>query len=89
MLIEYIMHRFQWDTVWYAGMPSFWQSITNRRGGRFHVGQWTGPQLDLVCLKRCKTNEEAEKWLSPEGRTIFLATILAILKYYYIKNKGD
>ena len=38
-------------------------------GPRWHVGVWTGPQLDLVCLKGCETNEEANVWLSPGGWT--------------------
>jgi len=38
-------------------------------GPRWHVGVWTGPDSDLVCLKDCNTKEEAERWLSPGGWT--------------------
>lgn len=86
MITEYIMHRFNWDAIWYAGMQTFRKSLFNNRGGRFHLGKWSGPQFDLLCLKRCKTNKEAEVWVSPGGRTILLAAVLAILKYYYLKN---
>lgn len=38
-------------------------------GPRWHVGVWTGPDRDLVCLKACATSDEAERWLSPGGWT--------------------
>jgi len=51
--------------------------------GRWHVGTWTGPQHDLLCLKKCATNAEAEKFLSPGGPTILLAALVALIKAWY------
>ena len=57
-----------------AGFDSLWFC-----GGWF-AGVWTGPQRDLICVKKCDTNQEAEIWLSPEGDTPEDATRLALEK---------
>ena len=84
MITEYMMHRFGWADICYFGPRTFFQSL--KWGERWHIGVWTGPQNDLLCLKPCKTNEECEIWLSPGGTTIKLAMIGAISKYLYLKK---
>lgn len=54
------------DALWYTGC--------------WFAGTWTGPQHDLICVKTCRTNEEAEIWLSPEGKTPEEAARLAVAK---------
>lgn len=79
MLAEYLMHSFGWDTVW---CPSHWSFLKNLLlGDRYRVGVWTGPDKDLLCLKKCATKEEAERWLSPGGVTMGVAFLKAMLKY--------
>jgi len=63
------LHKHNWCDIWYA-CPSPSGIDTP---DRWCVGVWTGPQNDLICVKHCKTNEEAEKWLSPGGNDIFEA----------------
>lgn len=53
--------------------------LRNRRH-RWHVGVWTGPHKDLLCVKYCDTVEEAETWLSPGGSTATVAAVKAWLK---------
>lgn len=79
MLAEYLMHRFGWDTVWCPKSPNFLRNIL--WGDRYIVGVWTGPDKDLLCLKKCETREEAERWLSPGGVTMGVAMLKAIVKY--------
>ena len=79
MLIEYLMHSFGWDAVWCPDSTSFLYNLLS--GDRYIVGVWTGPDKDLLCLKRCETTEEAEWWLSPGGPTIGIALLRAVLKH--------
>jgi hypothetical protein len=81
MIAEWLMERYGWDAVWFLGSNGL------RRGPwRFFgpdtclVGTWTGPDLDLLCVRKCRTSEEAEGCLSPEGWTITHAAIRAWLK---------
>ena len=81
MISELIIHKMGWTVVWYAHPGgSYLRNLTGRWGGRWHVGVDTGPQHDLICLKHCRTNKEAERWLSPGGSLISIAVIKAILK---------
>ena len=50
------------------------------RVGTFIVGVRTGPERDLLCVLPCKTNEEAELWLSPPARTIWGACLGSLAK---------
>jgi hypothetical protein len=79
MLFEYLIYRLGWTDVWYAhaGKGTF---LDRHSGPRWHVGKWTGPQVDLICTRRCDTNQEAEEALSPSGWTIWHAFILSLLK---------
>ena len=54
------MHDVGFTDLWYAHPGS-----ALVRADRWHAGIWTGPQQDLICVKKCETNEEAEEWLSP------------------------
>ncbi len=77
MIAEFFIHLMSWDSVWYANPGDFrW----NLKHGRFHVGVWTGPQHDLICVRKCDTNKKADEFLSPGGRTILEATVKAIWK---------
>jgi len=73
VISELLIHIMGCDAVWYANPGTLKNMI--KWDGRWHVGFWTGPQLDLVCIKKCKTNEEADRYLSPGGRTILSATL--------------
>jgi hypothetical protein len=76
MIAEMIMSHYAWE-VW---MPNTGQ----RRppwalfADGFHVGTWTGPDGDLLCVRKCETAEEAERWLSPPAPTILLACLRAL-----------
>jgi len=77
MLSELLVHAMGWDAVWYAHPGKLWWAL--KWPGRWHVGTWTGPHGDLICVRRCDTREEAERYLSPSGKTIFSATIKAVI----------
>jgi hypothetical protein len=81
------------DTIWKqfhdAGFRDLWyahpggdydQSHFREPNPRWHAGIWTGPQNDLICIKICETNKEANKFLSPSGWTPEEATVLAVRK---------
>lgn len=86
MLAEIIMHRMDWGDVWYAhpGVRGWWRDLWRylRWDGRWMVGVWTGPQRDLICVRHCDTNEEAERWLSPGSHTILGATLKALWRHW-------
>lgn len=51
-------------------MLAMWKAGGDSEGGKvvpyvYGFGFWTGEQNDLLCVKCCKTNEEAEEYLSP------------------------
>ena len=96
MLTELIMGCFGWESAWCVDavdpadpppgscrvLP--WRVF--RRGpahpleGGFLLGTWTGPEQDLLCVRRCETAAEAERALSPSGRTLLLAASAGALK---------
>ncbi len=82
MLTELIMHRMGWTDIWYAhpGSRGVFRDVWRwlRWDGRWHVGVWTGPEADLLSVRYCDTNAEAERWLSPGGRTILTAVLGAL-----------
>jgi len=57
-ILGFLMDYFGWHDVWHPN-PDQW-----------YVGHWTGPDSDLLCVKRCETREEAEEHLSPQGTTL-------------------
>lgn len=64
-----------WKAFSEAGFMDLWGN-----GSTWFAGVWTGPQHDLICVKHCDTNEEAEIWLSPEGKMPEEAVELALKK---------
>jgi hypothetical protein len=81
MKLERLMHDAGFTHIWYAhpGPKNF------RWRDRWHAGVWTGPHADLLCVKKCDTKEEAEKWLSPGSSTIDGAIKAAVC----LLEKGD
>lgn len=83
MIAEFIMSRCGWDAVWYPAARSdapapgehWWQFL---RVGACLVGTWTGPDGDLLCVRRCEDAASAEANLSPPGRTILDAALRAL-----------
>ena len=86
MIVELICHRMGWSSIWYANPGPYGLTALLKNKfelawpGRWHVGVWTGPQNDLICVKHCQTNPEAEKYLSPSGPTATLACLGALWK---------
>ena len=86
MIAETLMHFCGWDAVWYCDICSDDDPEELRRGWRelipakdgCLVGTWTGPDRDLLCVRECDTTEEAERWLSPAGRTILHASLRSL-----------
>ena len=81
MIVEWIMNRMYWQDVWFLGYnhpAASWRKFTRRDSA--YVGVWTGPQNDLICVRHCETNEEAERYLSPGGYTILHAALKSWLK---------
>lgn len=77
MITELIMDHFAWEAVWapHSGYRAKWRR--HCFGSSWFVGTWTGPDRDLICVRDCDTSEEAERWLSPPGRTILHAALRA------------
>lgn len=72
------MERYGWDAIWFLGSNGIRRGPLRFLGpGTCLVGTWTGPDLDLLCVKECETTHEAEASLSPEGWTITHAAIRA------------
>jgi len=75
-----------WKAFHDAGMCDLWYANPGGEygrkssGGRWSAGVFTGPQHDLICVKKCDTNEEANRWLSPEGFTPEQAAELSLEK---------
>ena len=103
MIAEAIMHRMGWGDAWYAhpgpGLWPLWWGATSihhyacdrlvwHAPGRWMVGVWTGPQRDLLCLKVCETNAEANKYLSPGAPTFTMACLAALCKAWLLGIGG-
>jgi len=79
-----VFHELGWTDLWYANPGGAYRPAPHPRDlldGRWHAGVWTGPQHDLICVKQCSTNAEAEIWLSPGGQTPEDAAKVAIDKF--------
>lgn len=82
MIAEWLMERHGWNAVWFLGSNGLRRGLLRFIGpATCYVGVWTGPALDLLCVKECETNQDAEMWLSPPGWTILHAAVLAWLKF--------
>ncbi len=91
MLVECLMERYGWEAVWFLGRNGLRRNchlfgFLNRY--TCYVGTWTGPDLDLICVCRCKSSEEAEKSLSEPGYTILHAVIRSWLKLRRLRKSG-
>lgn len=84
MILLWLMRRYAWDSIWCC---SGVRLLNDLRRGVFYVGEWTGPDRDLICVKRCETSEEANRWLSPRGRTPLIAAVKAALKRWKLGRK--
>lgn len=74
MTLASVMYQWGFTDIWYAhpGPGNFgWKE-------RWHTGIWTGPEGDLLCVKHCETNKEAEEYLSPGGAAPFDALQKAV-----------
>lgn len=92
MIVEIICHRMGWTDIWYAhpGPWGLYRLITSFHlfwPGSWHAGVWTGPQNDLICVRRCSTNDEAEKYLSPPAPTALLACLRALWRAWRLGVK--
>jgi hypothetical protein len=75
------MAFYGFTNIWYSNPWPIGSSPTHDTPGqRWFAGVWTGPENDMLCLKICATNEEAEQWLSPAGYDLRDAIELAIKK---------
>lgn len=74
-----VFHDAGFSDLWYAH-PGPGSYLSARSGPRWHAGIWTGPERDLLCVKHCNTNAEAERWLSPGGWTPEEAVLAALEK---------
>ncbi len=66
-------------------MITIWKAGGDWCGGRivpyvYGFGFWSGEQQDLLCVKKCNSNKEAEKLLSPLHRNILSAFLLFLKK---------
>jgi len=73
-------HDADFTDIWYAH-PGPLNYRVEKYGPRWFAGIWTGPQRNLICVRECKTNEEAEECLSPAGWTPDEAVKLALEKW--------
>ena len=83
MLVEWLMHRMGWTDIWYAHPGPM------KPHHDWYAGIWTGPQHDLICVRRCDNNEDAEFCLSPGADTILGAVLLACLKLWFLRRERE
>lgn len=83
MIAEYIIHRMGWSDVIYfhPGPIGFCGGMMPKCGwGRWVVGVLTGPDYDMICVRRCDTNPDAHRFASPTAPTIGTALLVALAK---------
>lgn len=82
--LERRFHKAGFMDIWYAHPGphayDYYLELREKFGGRWHAGVFTGPQHDLICVKQCETNEEAERYLSPGAHSIAEAIEAALAK---------
>jgi len=74
---KYIVNRL------YSGKINCWRAGGGGVPYVYGFGYWTGEQKDLLCVKECKTNEEAEKYLSPLHRNKIIAFLMFLMNKFY------
>jgi len=90
MLAEWLIHRIGWTDSWYAHPgPHLARSLLTwgENGRRWHVGYWTGPDHDLICVRHEDTKAGAEEALSPGGYTLLHATLLSAGKLLLLAGR--
>ena len=81
------MAFYGFTNIWYSNpWPIGTVPTHDTPGQRWFIGVWTGPDRDLLCLKKCETIAEAEIWLSPAGWDIRHALEGAIKKLEMLKD---
>ena len=83
------MARYGWDSIWDLSPLDTSGPIAVREGRakpKVGIGVWTGPQGDLLCLKSCVTNAEADLWLSPMRETHEQALKASVMQYTKLKR---
>lgn len=87
VLAEIIMARFGWSAVWITGVldpddlpagVTDYRPLEVFRGRGVYVGVWTGPDHDMICVRCCETNADADRYRSPPGRTVLDATLRSL-----------
>jgi len=86
MILEWILRHYQWEAVWCPDAADPRILRNSSRIGACYVGTWTGPDCDLLCVRRCETLLEAEESLSPEGSSILGAALRAIWHRYRTRH---
>lgn len=90
MLAEWLMERYGWHDVWFLGSNGLTSGpLRFVRPDACYVGIWTGPDMDLLCVRECPTAEEAERCLSPSGWTILHASIRSWLKLKNVSGGAE
>lgn len=87
MIAEVLMALFGWDEIWAPGVgdpenpaPGSKNRVVELFQVRaFMVGVWTGPDGDMLCVRRCSWQCDAERYASPPGRTILDAALRSML----------
>ena len=85
MISEIIMDRLGWTDIWYAHPGPYARRIFSTFGPlpkRWHVGVWTGPDRDLICVRHCEDLASARASKSPGARTILGAVVAALVVRY-------
>ncbi len=94
MIAELIMATYGWTAVWAPGVGNPENPVSAEKGHRplhtfkscgFLVGVWTGPDKDLLCVRRTDWMPDAERYKSPHGRTI----LDAVLRGLVVRICGD
>ncbi len=82
MLTELIMALYGWSDVWVTTIgdpddaPGSGHPVVDAFKVRgFYVGTWTGPDGDMLCVRRTLNDVAAQRYRSPPGRTLFGAVV--------------
>lgn len=93
MIAEWIMRRHNWTAVWYCHNASFRRRMKTSWtyaflcGPNVFVGNWSGPDRDLVCVKcESENNIVARRLQSPAGWTILDAAVRSWIKLRWLNR---
>lgn len=84
MIAEVIMTLFGWDEIWVPTADDHPEPRLGRvrelfLARQYMVGVWTGPDADMLCVRRCSWQCDADRYRSPPGWTILDATLRSVL----------